>query len=694
MLESDGKLSAKPLTGAFPATAPGGLHKENSSVSWSFATAVDGKATAVVEEDVHMHSEADERERLAAGTEPRTSIAHPLIALTPPQQQVQQQTPAPSQPSVSHTSPIEEHMSRDDDEELNAQAHAHLAWEAEQAMQLDEDVTGQMMVDEDVEYEEDEDMPSTSAAPTTPSTAALTREEKLAFEEKMKQRKKFAEMRYLVNNMYRCQDCMLAATDMEQGFDEHAPPRRPAARPSAGPGSDLCCYGPALAEALPADFPVDLIPIMHSYLLSDAPSRSFLTTPPLPSQGTLMCYILKTHTRFDLYLEMKNQETFIKMRKAKEDLEKKRREREERRGSESGLTKAEEAAAADATAAAASSSADAEMTRVDHPVLASSSSTSSLLPSNTPTLTSAHSEPLPSLIVRSLDDSEVGLRSQTSSIPASSSGSGMLLGANLTPGEYPGETPAELHSPTHSIDYEKLFPEPPPSAFSAEKQGQKGGRRRIVRSASGTPELRGIAGPMMQTASQLALSRPAFPAGGVRRQSEPVIFAPSGARAAAAAAAGRRTQQPNNGVGSAIGMKVTTPQQTGARRLSTGSSSSSSGNSPILSALSSALPPPESNLHLHSTRTNAINRMLKDHAETIIAEGKDIFLLCAQRKRSWAGNYYLISSDRENIKPEGPSFMGKLKSNFGGTDYVVTDNGVKVSPTETSALLDVSNGRL
>ena len=75
--------------------------------------------------------------------------------------------------------------------------------------------------------------------------------------------------------------------DMELGFDSHAPPRRPAARPSAGPGSNYCCVGPALADALPPDYPLDLVPLTHSYLLSDAPSRSFLTTPPLPAQGTI-----------------------------------------------------------------------------------------------------------------------------------------------------------------------------------------------------------------------------------------------------------------------------------------------------------------------------------------------------------------------------------------------------------------------
>ena len=122
---------------------------------------------------------------------------------------------------------------------------------------------------------------------------------------------------------------MQPPTDMQLGFDEHAPPLRPAARPSHGPGSHFCCVGPALADALPPDVPLDLIPLTHSYLLTEAPSRSFLTTPPLPAQGTIQAYILKTNTKFELYLEMKNQTDFVQMRADKEKREQAKRQRAE-----------------------------------------------------------------------------------------------------------------------------------------------------------------------------------------------------------------------------------------------------------------------------------------------------------------------------------------------------------------------------
>ena len=81
-------------------------------------------------------------------------------------------------------------------------------------------------------------------------------------------------------------------------------------------------------------------------------------------------------------------------------------------------------------------------------------------------------------------------------------------------------------------------------------------------------------------------------------------------------------------------------------------------------------------------KENNLKSMLLQHAESLLQKNEDIFLLSAQRKRAWTGNSYLISMDRDNNKGgEGGSrdFIGKLKSNFGGTEFVMLDYGVKAS---------------
>ena len=80
-------------------------------------------------------------------------------------------------------------------------------------------------------------------------------------------------------------------------------------------------------------------------------------------------------------------------------------------------------------------------------------------------------------------------------------------------------------------------------------------------------------------------------------------------------------------------------------------------------------------------KENNLKSMLLQHAEQLLQKNEDIFLLAAQRKRAWTGNSYSISMDRDNAKAEGGSrdFIGKLKSNFGGTEFVMFDCGVKAS---------------
>ena len=80
-------------------------------------------------------------------------------------------------------------------------------------------------------------------------------------------------------------------------------------------------------------------------------------------------------------------------------------------------------------------------------------------------------------------------------------------------------------------------------------------------------------------------------------------------------------------------------------------------------------------------RENNQKSMLLQHAESLLTRNEDIFLLAAQRRRAWTGNSYLISMDREGGSKGGEGgsreFIGRLKSNFGGTEFVMYDYGVK-----------------
>jgi hypothetical protein len=460
-----------------------------------------------------------------------------------------------------------------------------------------------------------------------------------------------------------CADCMQPPTDLEYGFDEHAPPRRPAARPSVGPGSQYCCVGPALADALPKDFPLDLIPLTHSYLLSDSPSRSFLTTAPLPAQGTIQCMIVKTNTKFELYMEMKNQTDFIAMRAQKEAKEQERRKKEEARARKAAglpelVNEVEEKKEGEpaapgiivygnvAGAAAEAAAAEPSLTAIPATATSSAAASPALGPMQPPTFAHSHSMP-PAIPVVSLDDSEVGLSSEM-------------------PDPLPLETP-DVTSPTHCVDYEKLFPERPPQPVA-----------RRTRSATNTPLLQ------PQQAPPAALDALHRQMNSGRRMSEPACFslgpglASSGSNDTSvnnSPRMRRRVLQPPHAASA-----NSTPA--GFNRRLLGAAPPASSASASASAYPS-LPPSASNLHLHQTRSNAINRMLKEHAEAIIAEGKDIFLLCAQRKRSFTGNHYLISSSRDDIRADGPHFLGKLKSNFGGTVFEATDNGTRTPNKKT-----------
>ena len=77
--------------------------------------------------------------------------------------------------------------------------------------------------------------------------------------------------------------------------------------------------------------------------------------------------------------------------------------------------------------------------------------------------------------------------------------------------------------------------------------------------------------------------------------------------------------------------------------------------------------------------------MLLHNAEQLLTKNEDIFLLAATRKRAWRGNSYTITMEDDGSKSSssgsessgGRDYIGKLKSNFGGTEFVMYDYGVK-----------------
>ena len=265
-----------------------------------------------------------------------------------------------------------------------------------------------------------------------------------------------------------------------------------------------------------------------------------------------------------------------------------------------------------------------------------SSSSSAVPPALPPVLLQSQSLPVP-LAVLSLDDSELG--------PVDVERSQSAFADNNN-----NESSPDVMSPSQCPDYEKFFPvERLPAAPQQQQQQQQQQMRRAVKSATSTPVLK----PMQHRtpASLLAFQRLASSG---RRMSEPALFSlgpgissasstTSSTNSSAASSAQnspllrrrlllqhqqqqqqlQQLQQPQSQVKSA------TPQ----RRMSASSSA-------LAAAQASMVPPSAaSNLHLHQTRANAINSMLKQHSEAIIAEGKDIFLLAAQRKRSWTGQF-------------------------------------------------------
>lgn len=53
----------------------------------------------------------------------------------------------------------------------------------------------------------------------------------------------------------------------------------------------------------------------------------------------------------------------------------------------------------------------------------------------------------------------------------------------------------------------------------------------------------------------------------------------------------------------------------------------------------------------------------------------DTFLMCSKKRPNNRTSNYLISMEERNLDREGPNYLGKLRSNFIGTEFQVFDNG-------------------
>ena len=113
----------------------------------------------------------------------------------------------------------------------------------------------------------------------------------------------------LLTSMYRCRECMPTWKDREEqrlGIETNEYSSRRL--------NEYCCIGSALQSSFPPSLPLDLLPLMQAYLLTQ-PTRSFLTHPAPPSAGVIQAYILKKNNRFELYMEMRDHTEWQNIRK-------------------------------------------------------------------------------------------------------------------------------------------------------------------------------------------------------------------------------------------------------------------------------------------------------------------------------------------------------------------------------------------
>lgn len=51
------------------------------------------------------------------------------------------------------------------------------------------------------------------------------------------------------------------------------------------------------------------------------------------------------------------------------------------------------------------------------------------------------------------------------------------------------------------------------------------------------------------------------------------------------------------------------------------------------------------------------------------------YLMTAKKRSGNATSNYLISCDKNDLEPTGPNYMGKVRSNFMGTNFQIYDAG-------------------
>lgn len=74
---------------------------------------------------------------------------------------------------------------------------------------------------------------------------------------------------------------------------------------------------------------------------------------------------------------------------------------------------------------------------------------------------------------------------------------------------------------------------------------------------------------------------------------------------------------------------------------------------------------------------------------TLVLEDSNAFLLAARKRKKSKSSNYLVSLDKNDLSRDSPNFMGKLRSNFVGTEFVMYDKGNAPNPDGSSVEGDV-----
>lgn len=70
---------------------------------------------------------------------------------------------------------------------------------------------------------------------------------------------------------------------------------------------------------------------------------------------------------------------------------------------------------------------------------------------------------------------------------------------------------------------------------------------------------------------------------------------------------------------------------------------------------------------------SGLNRFFPKYTLTL-SEGNK-FLLCSKKQAGSATSSYMISMDQENPTKQNSGFLGRVKSNFLGTEFNIFDSG-------------------